>query len=221
MFGDCSSFLLGVRPSEREPSSDPVVGKTSSVARQEALIGSSSCESGRTDAPHQRRDKNEMLLRRFQSLALGNNAVRMPRWSRRESIVEIGVTTMENIAPQRLADRSWVGVMPVGRHPFWRVSNRLDCLQEKPLSCLHISLLARAGNQPNCHPDQSPERGNTIFHARVPVGAHRHTRRFLLAHVARARSWSANNGANRASQSASGLMGEYYASLQKHLSHIP
>jgi hypothetical protein len=59
-----------------------------------------------------------------------------------QSIVEVGVTTMENIAPQRLSDRTGIGAMTICGHSLWRMTHRLECLLEKALRCIHIALLA-------------------------------------------------------------------------------
>ncbi len=69
-----------------------------------------------------------------------------------------------------LANRSWIGRMPIRSHLLWSMDYHINGLLDKSLSCLHIPLLARAWNPPNCHPDRSPDTHNTTSHARVPVG---------------------------------------------------
>ncbi len=48
---------------------------------------------------------------------------------------------------QDLTDGTWVGIMPIGRHPFWSVTDDVASLLEKTLGGLQISLLA----QPRVH----------------------------------------------------------------------
>ncbi len=60
-----------------------------------------------------------------------------------QSIVEGAVGPVEHVTAQGLADGTRVGVMPIGRHPFWGVTNHLDGLLEKALSSFHISLLTQ------------------------------------------------------------------------------
>jgi hypothetical protein len=63
-----------------------------------------------------------------------------------------------------------IGRMPIRCHLLWSMAYHINGLLEKSLSCLHIPLLARAWNPPNCHPDRSPDTHTTTSHARVPVG---------------------------------------------------
>ena len=53
-----------------------------------------------------------------------------------QSIVEVAVGPVEHVTAQGLADGTRVGVMPIGRHPFWGVTNHIDGLLEKALSKL-------------------------------------------------------------------------------------
>jgi len=62
-----------------------------------------------------------------------------------ESIVEIVVGPVEHITAKGLADRTWVGVMSIGRHPLWCVTNHIDSLLEKAPGCLGNSLLTQPG----------------------------------------------------------------------------
>jgi len=61
----------------------------------------------------------------------------------REWVVEIGITAVDDLTAKRLADGTWVGVMPIGRHPFRDVTNHLGGLLEKALGRLPVSLLAQ------------------------------------------------------------------------------
>ncbi len=80
-----------------------------------------------------------------------------------QSIVEIAIGPVKHVTTQGLTDRTRVGIMPIGRHPFWVVADDVDSLLEKALGGLPISLLGSASNQPNCHPDRWLDRDSTIF----------------------------------------------------------
>jgi hypothetical protein len=80
-----------------------------------------------------------------------------------QSIVEIAIGPVEHVTAQGLADRSWIGVMAIGRHPLWGMTNDIDGLLEKALGRLHISLLGSASNQPDCHLDRWRDTDSTIF----------------------------------------------------------
>ena len=62
-----------------------------------------------------------------------------------QSIVEIAIGPVEHVTAQGLADRTRVGIMPIRRHSFWRVTDDIDSLLEKALGCLHVSLLTEHG----------------------------------------------------------------------------
>ncbi len=82
-----------------------------------------------------------------------------------QSMVEIRVGPMQNIHAKLLPDSTWVGIMPIGCHPFWAVAHDVDSLRRSKrlaASLSRVSLLARAASQPNCHPDRWPERDSTI-----------------------------------------------------------
>jgi len=59
-----------------------------------------------------------------------------------QSIIEVRITTMDDIVAKRFANRTGVGIMAIGCHSFWSVSNHIDGLLEKAFGCFHISLLA-------------------------------------------------------------------------------
>jgi hypothetical protein len=61
------------------------------------------------------------------------------------AIVEIVIATMSHLRSQDLTDGTWVGIMPIGRHPFWSVTDDVASLLEKALGGLQISLLAQPG----------------------------------------------------------------------------
>jgi len=58
-----------------------------------------------------------------------------------ESLVERVIGSVAHVTAQGLADGMRVGVLAIGRHPFWGVTNHIDGLLEKALGCFHISLL--------------------------------------------------------------------------------
>lgn len=58
-----------------------------------------------------------------------------------QSIVKVAVGPVEHVTAKGLADRPRVGVMSIGCHPFWGVTNHIDGLLEKTLGRFHISLL--------------------------------------------------------------------------------
>jgi hypothetical protein len=77
--------------------------------------------------------------------------------------------TSSHISPNSggsLTDGTRVGIMPIGRHPFWSVTDDIESLLEKALGRLQISLLARASSQPDSHPDRWHDTGSTTFHGR-------------------------------------------------------
>ncbi len=43
-----------------------------------------------------------------------------------ESIVEVGVTTVGDLTAKRLANRTGVGIMSIGRHSLWPVAYNID-----------------------------------------------------------------------------------------------
>lgn len=49
---------------------------------------------------------------------------------------------MHDIIANRLANRTWIGVMSIGCHTLWGVTNHCNRLAKEPLCRLHISLLA-------------------------------------------------------------------------------
>jgi hypothetical protein len=58
-----------------------------------------------------------------------------------QSIVQIRIAAMENVATKCFANRSWIGAMPIGRDLFWSMADHHESLCEKALGSLHISLL--------------------------------------------------------------------------------
>jgi hypothetical protein len=60
-----------------------------------------------------------------------------------DAIVEIVIAAMSHLISQDLTDGTWVGIMPIGCHPFWDRADDGESLLEKALGCLHISLLAQ------------------------------------------------------------------------------
>ncbi len=54
------------------------------------------------------------------------------------SIVEIVIGPVEHVTAHGLADRSWIGVMAIGRHPLWGVTNDIDGLRRS--KCLAASI---------------------------------------------------------------------------------
>jgi hypothetical protein len=82
---------------------------------------------------------------------------------------EIFTRSMLDSAAHRLADGSRIGSMAISRHLIGNRANHSTRLLEKLLSCFPISLLARAGNQPDCQRGRSPDTHNVTSHARVPV----------------------------------------------------
>src|SRR5689334_2900289 len=62
-----------------------------------------------------------------------------------QAVVQVRVTTMENLTTENLADGSWIGIMPIGRHAFWRMINRLKRLFEKPFGGIHLPFLTQQG----------------------------------------------------------------------------
>jgi hypothetical protein len=38
-----------------------------------------------------------------------------------QSTVEVAIGPVKHVTAQGLADRSWIGIMPIGCHPFWGV----------------------------------------------------------------------------------------------------
>jgi hypothetical protein len=62
-----------------------------------------------------------------------------------DAIVEIVIAAMSHLMSQALTDRTRVGIMPIGRHPFWSVTDDVESLLEKALGGLQISLLAQSG----------------------------------------------------------------------------
>ena len=123
-------------------------------------------------------------------------------------------------SPNVRAYGTGIRAMPIGRHLFWSVTHYRHSLLEELLCGIHVSLFARAANPPDCHQKQSPDRNNTIFPGRVPIGAHRCTRISLLDHVARVRNRSAIKGAKRASQSRTVSWVKTKPRSRKHLSDV-
>ena len=60
-----------------------------------------------------------------------------------QAIVEIVIRPMQHVIAQGLTDRTGIGIMPIGRHPFWGVADDVDSLLEKALGRLHVSLLTQ------------------------------------------------------------------------------
>ncbi len=46
-----------------------------------------------------------------------------------QSIIERAIGPVEHVTAHRLADRSWIGAMAIGRHPFWGVADDVDSLR--------------------------------------------------------------------------------------------
>src|SRR5258708_20108948 len=62
-----------------------------------------------------------------------------------ESIVEIVTGPVDDITSKGLADRTRIGVMPIGCNSLRGAANHLECLLEKAFGRLHISLLTQHG----------------------------------------------------------------------------
>ncbi len=60
-------------------------------------------------------------------------------------IVQIVMAAMRHLFPKRLADRSRIRVMTVGRHPFRCLASDLERLPEKARGCVPIALLTQHG----------------------------------------------------------------------------
>jgi len=136
-----------------------------------------------------------------------------------QAIVEILVGSVEDISAKGLTNGSWIRVMSIGRHTLWRMTHRLESLLEKALGSLHIPLLAEPRiNQVPISIDSAVEVAPFPMHfdvgfIDVPGGA--------CVPRRLARSWSANNGANRASQSRTVSCVNTKPRSRKHLGEIP
>src|SRR5258708_18397074 len=62
-----------------------------------------------------------------------------------ESIVEIVRGPLDDNTSKGRADRTRIGVMPIGCNSLRGAANHLVCLLEKPFGRLHISLLTHHG----------------------------------------------------------------------------
>ncbi|GAC1568123.1 MAG: hypothetical protein NVS3B14_16320 [Ktedonobacteraceae bacterium] len=58
-----------------------------------------------------------------------------------ESIVEVAIAAMNDVASKGLADRTGIGIMSIGRHSFRRMTSDIKSLREEVLGGIHISLL--------------------------------------------------------------------------------
>jgi hypothetical protein len=56
-------------------------------------------------------------------------------------IVEVTIAAMNDLSAQGLADGTWVGIMPVGRHSLWGVTIHSDYLSEEAFGRRHIPSL--------------------------------------------------------------------------------
>lgn len=59
-----------------------------------------------------------------------------------KAIVQIGVAAVEYVLNKRFTDRPWIGVMPVGGHPLWRLLHDFQCCPEEAVGRVHIPVLA-------------------------------------------------------------------------------
>src|ERR1700692_1179802 len=93
-------------------------------------------------------------------------------------IVEILALLVENVTAKNLANDTWIGTMSIRRDSLWCMIDHLECVLEKALHCIHISLLlsSKFGAIPGSHHDQSHERGSTSSHALFCM-FHRHASR--------------------------------------------
>ena len=65
----------------------------------------------------------------------------LPRQERR--LLDVwSIGPVQNISAKRIANRTWVGVMPIGRDSLGCMTNHLNGLLEKALGRIHISLFA-------------------------------------------------------------------------------
>ena len=62
-----------------------------------------------------------------------------------DPIVEVTIAAVNDLTAQGLADGTRVGIMPIGRHSLWGVTNHIDSLLEEALRCFHVSLFAEHG----------------------------------------------------------------------------
>jgi hypothetical protein len=59
-----------------------------------------------------------------------------------DPIVEGVIASVNDLTAQDLANGTWVGIMPIGRHPLRCMTNHSDGLSEQALGHLQISLFA-------------------------------------------------------------------------------
>src|SRR5690349_7527700 len=59
-------------------------------------------------------------------------------------VIQVGIPAMHDLAAEHLTNRTWIGVMSIGRYPLRGVTNRCDSLAEELLCCLHIAFLTQA-----------------------------------------------------------------------------
>ena len=59
-------------------------------------------------------------------------------------VIQIGLPAMHDLVAENLTNRTWIGVMSIGRYPLRGVTNRCDSLAEELLCCLHITFLTQA-----------------------------------------------------------------------------
>ena len=133
---------MRLRLSEQEPSRYPVVDKTGHVVEREEEIGSWLCESERIDVAHPAARQKRAAEETLPKPRMGEYRCLMPRWSRRESIVEVRATAVDDLRTKCLADGTGIGVVSIGRHSFWCMPHRPGGLFEKVLGRLQISLFA-------------------------------------------------------------------------------
>jgi hypothetical protein len=60
-------------------------------------------------------------------------------------IVEIMALLVENVTAKNLANGTWIGTMSIRRDSLWCMIDHLECVLEKALHCIHVSLLAHHG----------------------------------------------------------------------------
>src|SRR6266700_615829 len=98
------------------------------------------------------------------------------------AIIKVGIGSMHDISAERLADGTWIGVMSIGCHPLWGMSNHCNSLAEELLCGIHVPFLDFGVNRPDFHPGRWRDRGSTISHE-PSRRFRRHTTMFLRVHV--------------------------------------
>jgi len=137
-----------------------------------------------------------------------------------ESIVERAVGPVEHITTKGLADRTRVGVMPIGRHPLWGVTNHIDSLRRSKRLAASISRFSIEPriNQIAISIDGSIEIASFPFdgdggfnHVPGPPYLATSLSSQLIRHERIKTGFPVSNG----------LMGELKAALHEHLGQVP